>query len=126
MNIREIIREEIEMPDGVNIVSVIYFPSDNVVLDKHAYMRMYGDEYEDLEMVYFDPKNVSHILNNGFIGDGERILKEIQDWLNEYVEAFMGEDREYYQKRLYEATIRTFVIRAEELPRTDSSFFDNF
>ncbi len=56
MNIREIIREEIEMPDGVNIVSVIYFPSDNVVLDKLAYMAMYDDEYEDLEMVGVDAK----------------------------------------------------------------------
>ncbi len=57
---------------------------------------------------------------------GERILNDIQDWLDGYVEAFMGEDREYYQKRLNEATIRTFVIRAEELPRADSSFFDKF
>tara|TARA_R110002020_G_scaffold138469_2_gene308497 strand:+ start:1472 stop:1843 length:372 start_codon:yes stop_codon:yes gene_type:complete len=123
MNIREIIREEIEMPDGVNVVSVIYFPSHNAVLNKGEYMT-YDEEGPELNQ--FDHKNVNDILRNGFIGDGERILIEIKDWIEEFVDNMGGEDGEYYQKLLDEITLRTFVIRAEEVPRTDSSFFDKF
>jgi len=124
MNIREIIKEEIKMPDGVNAVSVIYFPSHNAVLDKRVYMSYDYDEGPELNK--FDPKNVNDILTNGFIGDGESTLIEIKYWLEEFADNFGDDDDDYYQKLLDEVTLRTFVIRAEEVPRADSSFFDKF
>jgi hypothetical protein len=126
MDLKKIIREELEVPKGVQPMHVVYFPSQKSVLDK--YMWEHEDEFTLYPFVPDHPKNVS---TNAFSTD-KGLLEEVTSWMEDNVlywnrgdEPSEVETREYYQSLLGEMVIRTFVLRVEEVTRTDSSFFED-
>ena len=130
MNLRRIIREEMEKYERVDIVHMVYFPSTDQILDKEEWIDADDDElpslwsWRDEEASY----STQWYYNNGFLDEywkPDEILREVKAYLQDIADQFRGKDHEYYQQMANDVTIRSFVIRVgvEEV-KTDSSFFD--
>lgn len=130
MNLRKIIKEEMEKYEHVDIVHLVYFPVTNQVLDKADWLDL--DDSELPELIHWDEKSVASstqwYYNNGFLDkywkpDG--LLKEVKEYYQDMANHFADEDRQYFQDMSDYVTIKSFIIKVgvEEI-KTDSSFFD--
>ena len=130
MNLRKIIREEMEKYEHVDIVHLVYFPSTDQILDKDEWIDADEDELPTLMMWNTREASISTkwYYDNGFLDEywkPDEILGEIKAYFQDIADQFWGKDHEYYQRLANEVTLRSFIIRVgiEEV-KTDSSFFE--
>jgi hypothetical protein len=131
MNLRKIIKEEMEKYEHVDVVHIVYFPSTNQILDKEEWLNFDEDEPA---LNHWDTKESSistkWYYDNGFLDKywkPDELLKEVKEHYQDIADQFEGEDREYFQQMSDDVTIRSFIVRVnvEEI-KTDFSFFDKF
>ena len=130
MNLRRIIKEEMEKYERVDIVHMVYFPSTDQILLKDEWIDADEDELPSLWSWRDEEANYSTqwYYNNGFLDEywkPDEILGEVKAYFQDIADQFRGEDHEYYQRLANDVTLRSFIIRVgvEEV-KTDSSFFD--
>lgn len=131
MNLRKIIREEMEKYEHVDVVHMVYFPSTNQILDKEEWVNLWkDDELPDLKM--WDTKDASistkWYYDNGFLDKywkPDEILGEVKAYFQDVADQFAGSGSDYFQRMVNDVTIRSFIVKVnvEEI-KTDSSFFN--